>query len=226
MLEESRYGRLAAELHALRALKAASSILDFEASGNPPDRYLVVFHGRGMCRTAHAPAHFAAVDLHRIEMRLAAPYPNRPPHIRWLTPLWHPNVGSGGLVTLPDIGLQWTRDLGLDLICERLWDVARGGYMDLAHGAHPWAQAFFLQRHGLRLPFDRRVLRDRIACPTVRARPTPVAKAHVAPRLSRTARREVLVIDEDTPLPRIPACAAPRSQTPANEGEVFYIGSE
>ena len=100
MPDESRYGRLAAELHAMRALKAASSILDFECRGNPPDRYTVIFHGRGICRSVSRTGRVEVVDRHRIEIKLAARYPNCPPDIRWLSPLWHPNVGFGGLVAL------------------------------------------------------------------------------------------------------------------------------
>ena len=95
------------------------------------------------------------VNRHRIEIKLAAQYLNCPPDIRWLSPLWHPNVGFGGLVALP-YRLQWDRDLGLDFICECLWDVVCASYVDLAHSIHPLAQAFFRQRHGLHLPVDSR----------------------------------------------------------------------
>ena len=88
MPDESRYGRLAAELHAMRALKAASSILDFECRGDPPDRYTVIFHGRGICRSASRTGRVEVVDRHRIEIRLAARYPNLPPgHSLAVSPL-------------------------------------------------------------------------------------------------------------------------------------------
>ncbi|MDP7303995.1 MAG: hypothetical protein QGG09_12900, partial [Pirellulaceae bacterium] len=50
MTQQERHERLAAELEAMRALKKATSILDFEFTGDPPDRYSITLRGKGISR--------------------------------------------------------------------------------------------------------------------------------------------------------------------------------
>lgn len=159
---ETRCERLAAELHAMRAIQQDSSILDFHCTGNPPDRYTLTFHGRGIRRRAGSPGDPEFVQRHEVEIRLPARYPTLPPDIRWLTPILHPNISFSGLISLSDIGLRWDRDLGLDLICERLWDVARYQFVDSAHIHNPAAFELVLKPRHIRLPTDARALRG---CP-------------------------------------------------------------
>ena len=70
-------------------------------------------------------------------------YPERPPDIRWLTPILHPNISFSGFLNLAEVGLPWSEDLGLEVVCERLWDVARGSYMNLEKSANYAAKSWF-----------------------------------------------------------------------------------
>ena len=101
---QNRRERLATELEAMRALRKTSSILSFESSGDPPDRYTLTFSGRGICRASSSRSEIEYVDQHRVEIRLPYSYPQRPPDIRWTTPILHPNISFSGFINVKDIG--------------------------------------------------------------------------------------------------------------------------
>ena len=50
MLDTPRSRRLTADAEAMKALKDNSSILEFQAHGEPPERYLLTFRGKGLMR--------------------------------------------------------------------------------------------------------------------------------------------------------------------------------
>lgn len=182
MCHESRQGRLAAELQALQAIQSDSSLLDFECYGDPPDRYSLLFRGRGVLHASRDTSCLQCTDRHRVALRLPAGFPRHAPEIVWQSPIWLLSPGSGGTVTLAEIGLHWHCELGLDLICERLWDVARGAYIGPAQSNRRHPGMIFAPRHRQRLPVDPRPLRDRL----------PVERySRYRPR---TATREVLYI--------------------------------
>jgi len=83
--KESRDQRLREDLAALQAMKEESTIFDFESDGDPPDRYTVIFNGKGICELGSGQAVIEFLDQHRCELRLPYSYPERGPDIRWLT---------------------------------------------------------------------------------------------------------------------------------------------
>jgi ubiquitin-protein ligase len=157
---EERRQRLESDLQSLNELKEASTIFDFESSGEPPDTYVLVFRGRGIRRDRTAENGVADVDEHRCELRLPHGYPDKPPTLRWNTPTYHPNVTYSGFVALRDLGLPWEKDLGLDAVCERLWDVARFAHIDLENAANFNAKNWITDECTAELPTDDRPLRD------------------------------------------------------------------
>ncbi len=160
MTEQARIDRMAADLEAMRALQKVSTIFSFESTGDPPDRYTVTFLGKAPWRETAATSQVDILELHQCEIRLPYSYPRRPPDVRWLTPLFHPNVSFSGFINLREIGLPWDDDLTLDLVCERLWDVARCAYIDHDKAANYAAKNWFQDECNLRLPVDTRPLRD------------------------------------------------------------------
>ena len=94
----SRIARLNADRELLAALDAASSIFSMEMTGEPPDRYTLTFRGKGLGRDASASSDVTLIELHQIDLRMPYSYPASPPDIRWITPLWHPNVSFSGFV--------------------------------------------------------------------------------------------------------------------------------
>lgn len=224
MNSPERTSRLAAELESLRRLKQASSIFDFTASDEALDSYLLTFHGKGLARRSPLHGDVAIIDTHQVELRLPYSYPQQPPDIRWRTPILHPNVSYSGFITLRDLGLPWEPELGLDAICERLWDAARLAYLNLEQAANGSAKSWFEKQDQFELPVDPRPLRDQ----------QTFTSSNIVRYEHRGARRvaaaeptesEILYIGEDTPAPPLP-CPARRADIrrfPPPDGDVLYI---
>jgi ubiquitin-protein ligase len=158
---QQRHQRLLADRATLESVSASSTILTWEASGEAPDRYTITFHGNGLVRDPGQTAVHVA-DQHRCLLRLPFLYPETAPDIQWLTPLYHPNVAFGGLIALEDVGLPWSAEIGLDIVCERLWDVLRLAYINPQRIVQPGAMSH-LREAAWNLPLDERPLRDCVA---------------------------------------------------------------
>lgn len=132
------------------AMRAQSSILEFEASDND-SRYRIRFSGRSLSEGAKV------VDHQELEIGLGPSYPRNIPSIRFVTPIMHPNISSG----TPCLGgFTMSPMVKLTEIVEILWDMARmsvfnphSGYGDRAR----WEEL----RREIGFPLDDRILRDR-----------------------------------------------------------------
>jgi len=203
-------------LAALTALRQASSIFEFQAAGEPPERYTLTFRGRGACRAGSARGGVEICTLHRCEMRLPFTYPDTPPDVRWLTPIVHPNISYSGFLSWREIGIEWNPELTLDIVCERLWDVARLAYVNQSEVLNYSAQQWLDEQNQWPLPLDDRPLRD--------------VSPKNNPNIVRYRRRDgqsvvladivepqdVLYIGEDAPGPA----------SPARGDDILYIGDE
>lgn len=163
-MAQERDDRLQADQQAMQDLKDSSSVFDFESSGDPPDRYTVVFRGKGLARNSSSNSDIEIIEVHRCDIRLPYSYPERAPDVRWLTPIFHPNVSFSGFINMKEIGLPWDKGLTLDIICERLWDVARLSYMNLEKATNYAAKSYFESDSAMKVPVDARLLRD-VAAP-------------------------------------------------------------
>lgn len=219
----SREDRLKSELKLLEQLRESSSIFSFEGTGTPPDRFTLVFRGKGIARDISARADVEIVEVHRVELRLPFAYPKVPPDIRWVTPIFHPNVSFSGFIHLADVGLPWDGHVSLDVVCERLWDVARLAYLNLDKATNYSAKNWFEEQRLLKLPMDARPLRDRAA---------PAAKNVVryqrrgqtpSPPPVDEQAKDILFIGEDTPTPKLPRRGARRR---SDDDDVLYIGDD
>jgi ubiquitin-protein ligase len=218
----TRQQRLVSDLKEMQGLRTASTVLEFETDGQPPERYNVTFRGKGLERNATT-GDVAPISVHQCELRLALSYPDHPPDVRWLTPLFHPNISFGGFIRLEDIGVPWSDGPGLDVICERLWDVARLAYYDLDTATNYVAKKWLQEQHQFSLPLDTRPLRDKAMS----------ANSNVIRYRRRTDREptpteedtesNVLYIDENTPEPSIELGRPSRA---GDSDDVLYIGDE
>jgi hypothetical protein len=225
---QSRPERLNADREALAALAAASSIFTFDFSGDPPDRYTLTFRGQGLARDTSAASDVTTVDLHQIDLRMPYSYPASPPDIRWLTPLWHPSVSFSGFVNLADVGLVWTKELPIDVVCERLWDVARGAFFNPDRAANFAAKNWFEKECSFSLPVDSRPLGDRMAAVGSNIVRYQRRVGRAVQFAGVPATSEVIFIDENTPTPLLPQRQPyiPVSRRQGGSDEVLYIGPE
>lgn len=220
MSSDDQSERLAAELELMRALAEKSSILEFEAEGDAPKDYKIKLLGRGISRVSHSGQEVEFVELHQIEIRFGYAFPERPPEIRWLTPIFHPNISVIGHLRLDDCGLPWHEEMTLDVVCERLWDVARGAYVDVNKSNNYTAKKWFADQKVVTLPVDLRPLHSRGGPP-----PANVVRYQRGPAGAQPASDDVLYIGDDTPTPPLPR----RRETPRrprDDDDVFYIGDE
>src|SRR4051794_15197880 len=81
--------RLRSDLAAMEQLQADSTVLQFRAFGKPAQRYLIEFRGRSLSREK---GKVGLRDHHEVEVKLGSSYPRSMPELRWLTPIYHPNI--------------------------------------------------------------------------------------------------------------------------------------
>jgi ubiquitin-protein ligase len=215
-----REQRLAAELEVMRALADKSSILEFEPEGDPPDTYKIILHGRGISRVESYGKEIEYADRHECEIRLRYGFPDRAPEVRWLTPILHPNISSSGYLYLKDCGLVWEKDITLDVVCERIWDLARLAWIDLEKATNYSAKRWFSEHKEISLPVDVRPLRDR-GGPSA----SNVVHYEHGPAPPAESGDEILYIGEDTPAPEPPR-PRPARPRPADDDDVLYIGDD
>lgn len=153
-MASSRETRLLADLETLELLRDSSTILDFTASGDPPEQYAVLF------REMEDPRDLPAVSAYRCEIDLPPDYPHAPPRLRWTTPVVHLNVPADGVIHPGDIDLAWDEHCGLDQLCEKLWDVLRWKHYDLENIVNQQAADWYEEQGQWILPLDDRPLRD------------------------------------------------------------------
>ena len=94
-VEDPRTRRLRSDLDRMTELKARSDLIDFEVflnvPGVPPERYVVSFKCRGIA-AVDAKGRPLYSEYHKVAIYLDASYPSTPPRMKWLTPIWHPNI--------------------------------------------------------------------------------------------------------------------------------------
>ncbi len=229
MSDSTRKDRLLAELEVLRGLKKASTIFDFEPSGEPPDRYTVILRGKGINRDSSGKSDVEFVELHKVDLRLPYTFPDRAPDIRWLTPILHPNVSFSGYIDLRDLGLPWDKGMNLDVVCERLWDVARLAYMDMEKASNYSAKSWLEDESTLVLPVDQRPIRDKAAPSGSNVIQYQRRKDKTVSLPASQTKADVFFIGEDTPVPEVPPRrpAPPRPVRPrpsSGDDDVFFIG--
>lgn len=222
MSSDRRRERIRDEWKRLQALEQSSSILAIKpGSGDPPERFTLVFHGKGLVRTSAAQTDVKLIDMHRIELRLPYAYPDVPPDVRWLTSIFHPNVSFSGFIRLQDVGVVWDDPVALDVICERLWDVARLAYVNLENATNYQAKGWIETQQQWDLPVDRRVLR---AGPVTSKQNVVSYRRHQDGRIGLTTdgqQEDIFYIGEDAPMPP----PAPQRRRD-DDDDVFYIGDE
>ena len=117
MYESPRMRRLRNDLTALERLQSESSVFRFKAHGKPAQLFLIQMKGKSLHRLR---GQVQAHENHQIEIKLGASYPRTMPEIRWITPIYHPNISEIGMVCLGGYGTHWVPSVQLDELCNML----------------------------------------------------------------------------------------------------------
>src|SRR5258706_1018864 len=100
--ETPRMRRLRGDYELMVELGSRSDLISFKASSPnpnlPPERYIVTFKCKSIVAVDHQ-GNPKFGEHHQVEIYLHNQYPQRWPGMKWLTPIWHPNInhlnGSG-----------------------------------------------------------------------------------------------------------------------------------
>ena len=157
MYESPRIRRLRSDRTALEALKLESTVFHFKVDGDPPQRYLIEFRGKSLSREWEK---VTPRGTHEVEIKLGASYPRTMPELRWITPIYHPNISEIGMICLGAYGTHWVPSLSLDELCVMLWDMARYQNYDIRSPYNREAALWAANQTTYRFPIDPRPLRD------------------------------------------------------------------
>ncbi|MGP0069703.1 MAG: ubiquitin-conjugating enzyme E2 [Isosphaeraceae bacterium] len=149
--------RLRNDLAALERLKSESSVFRFTTHGDPPNHYRIVFQGRGLWRD-HGKV--KTIEKHHVEIKLGSSYPRTMPELRWLTPIYHPNISEIGMVCLGGYGTHWVPSVQLDELCVMLWDMLRYHNYDIRSPYNRDSALWVASQTAILFPTDPRPLRD------------------------------------------------------------------
>ena len=157
MYQSPRIRRLHNDLAALERLRSDSSVFRFSAQGDPPQQYMISFRGKGLWRDR---GKVRVLEDHRVEIKLGASYPRTIPEIRWITPVYHPNISEIGMVCLGGYGTHWVPSVQLDELCVMLWDMARYHNYDIRSPYNREAALWVANQTTFLFPTDSRPVRD------------------------------------------------------------------
>ena len=157
MYQSPRIRRLHNDLAALERIRSDSSVFRFSAQGDPPQHYMISFKGKGLWRDR---GKVRVLEDHRVEIKLGASYPRTIPEIRWITPVYHPNISEIGMVCLGGYGTHWVPSVQLDELCVMLWDMARYHNYDIRSPYNREAALWVANQTTFLFPTDSRPVRD------------------------------------------------------------------
>jgi len=140
--QSPRMRRLRGDFERLADLTTHTDLIRFEAQparpGLPPEKYVITFRCKGI----------AAVDKkgrptfsehHQVEIYLHNQYPQRWPGMKWLTPIWHPNINHlNGTVCID--AAWWTAGRSLDRLIIMLGEMVqyKNFHDDPTQPPFPW----------------------------------------------------------------------------------------
>ena len=114
--ESPRIRRLKADLVRMQELAAQSDFIEFKARsarpGLPPEQYIVTYKCKGIIGVDRA-GNPKFGNRHQVEIYLHNQYPQRWPGMKWLTPVWHPNINHHNGTVCVDAA-WWTASRSLD----------------------------------------------------------------------------------------------------------------
>ncbi|HEX9595777.1 MAG TPA: ubiquitin-conjugating enzyme E2 [Anaerolineales bacterium] len=114
--QSPRIRRLKADLERMQKLAVQSDFIEFKAiserRGLPPERYIVTYTCKGIVGVDRAGIPKFG-NRHQVEIYLHNQYPQRWPGMKWLTPVWHPNINHLNGTVCVDAA-WWTASRSLD----------------------------------------------------------------------------------------------------------------
>ncbi len=145
--ERERVRALVADQQDMNELIEWNPHIKFEANKDyAPTRYIVTFDYpsfRALSDDGHTPL---ITTEHRVEITLGADYPRSAPFVRWLTPIFHPNIDpETGAVCLGVIMDRYLPGLGLARIVNMLAEMVQYRNFDMSSALNTKAADWTLE---------------------------------------------------------------------------------
>jgi len=123
--QSPRMRRLRVDYVLMQELSARSDLISYEAkrphANLPPETYIVTFKCKGIIDVDRL-GNPKFGTLHQVEIYLHNQYPQRWPGMKWLTPIWHPNINHlNGSVCID--AAWWTASRSLDRLVVMLGEM-------------------------------------------------------------------------------------------------------
>ncbi len=180
-----RQRRLRKDYEHIQEVAARSDLIQVKAKserrGLPPDRYIITYKCKGIIGVDRR-GNPKIGERHQVEIYLHSQYPQRWPGMKWLTPIWHPNINhANGSVCID--AAWWSASRSLDRLVIMLGEMVqyKNFHDDPSKPPFPWDMEAarwtrqFRKTHPNYFPVDKRELlrpeRVKIRKPNVRRKP-------------------------------------------------------
>lgn len=141
--------RLYADWEGISALlKTHSHISLVDASGDPPEKYVMEYTINGLTESEHGDVFIS--NKHRVEIFLPLDYPRKSPLCRMLTPVFHPNISPQKIC----IGDHWSAGESLPLLMVRIGEMIAFQSYNIKSPLNAKA-AMWTEENMSRLPIDK-----------------------------------------------------------------------
>jgi ubiquitin-protein ligase len=186
--QSPRMRRLRADYELMQELASRSDLISFRAKSPrpnlPPETYIVSFKCKGIVDVDRQ-GNPKYGEHHQVEIYLHNQYPQRWPGMKWLTPIWHPNINHlNGSVCID--AAWWTASRSLDRLVVMLGEMLqyKNFHDDPTKPPFPWDPEAarwcreYRKTHVHAFPVDKReLLRPE------RVKLTPVGEEHKKPKI-------------------------------------------
>ena len=163
-----RLRRLRKDYELIQELDARSDLIQVQAkpekTGIPPERYIITYKCKGIIGI-DSKGNPRIGEKHQVEIYLHSQYPQRWPGMKWLTPIWHPNINhANGSVCID--AAWWSASRSLDRLVIMLGEMVqfKNFHDDPTKAPYPWDMEAatwcrqFRKTHPRYFPLDNREL--------------------------------------------------------------------
>ena len=163
-----RQRRLRKDYEHIQEVAARSDLIQVKAKserrGLPPDRYIITYKCKGIIGVDRR-GNPKIGERHQVEIYLHSQYPQRWPGMKWLTPIWHPNINhANGSVCID--AAWWSASRSLDRLVIMLGEMVqyKNFHDDPSKPPFPWDMEAarwtrqFRKTHPNYFPVDKREL--------------------------------------------------------------------
>lgn len=137
-----RQRRLCKDYGLIQELASRSDLIKIDAKtagpGMPPERYIITFKCKGVVGVDRRGSPKIG-EHHQVEIYLHSQYPQRWPGMKWLTPIWHPNINhANGSVCID--AAWWSASRSLDRLVLMLGEMVqyKNFHDDPTKAPFPW----------------------------------------------------------------------------------------